>query len=122
MTNSEAFDDGILALHPLIDFEYHDVRFTEDELDAVHFTCLYIEAISKHFTAVCAASFAAGNIPSWFRQDLSSEEISNILHRLLNYPAVAVNAFFKLDALTAIHERKLDEAAALEANEQGGAG
>lgn len=113
MINSEPFDDDLLAMHPIIDFEYHHVQFTDDELDAISFTCHYMKAIASNFASISAVSFASGEIPSWFRQDLSSEEVLGLLQRLVVYPDNAVNALFKLDALTAIHVRKLGEAASL---------
>jgi hypothetical protein len=72
------------------------IQFSQDQVEALSFAATHSQDLSDAFVNFCSTTFASGEIPSCFRQDLSVKEISEAKEDLVRFQNNFRDAIFNL--------------------------
>jgi hypothetical protein len=72
------------------------IQFTHDEMDALILASVHGQSLANAFANYVSAALASGEIPSSFRQDLTSKEVMGIKEDVHSFQYNFHNALFNL--------------------------
>lgn len=72
------------------------IQFSHQEIESLILANTHGQALADAFVNYCTMTFASGEIPTCFRQDLSSDEVKEIQDELPLFKENFRNAFFNL--------------------------